>query len=327
MARKRAFRALEGIDADRLASFQAGIRKRYSVRDPRGAAAGAARPRRRARPHPHSARPRGAAPFAPLEVALLAHVRLADDRAARGRLRRARWRGAARAGRRAGREARAAAEASAEVRGLGGGPPARRELHDRVAGLPDVRFAPRRVVDLPVPDRRASARAGRPGQRGGPGGLGDGREGRKAREARGALVRSANRRQRALLDEGLVGPEALRPRDASVGEREQRALRDLSLLETQADVALDGLEREAGRGEEGLAGAAAEPARAPDAASEVEEPAAALVEPGGRHRAVQLLERVGAVLGRIGQREDRLRVDGHLRFGAPEAVPREDLLV
>jgi hypothetical protein len=30
MARKRAFRALEGIDADRLASFQAGIRKRYS---------------------------------------------------------------------------------------------------------------------------------------------------------------------------------------------------------------------------------------------------------------------------------------------------------
>ncbi len=33
MARKRAFRALEGIDADRLASFQAGIRKRYSDRD------------------------------------------------------------------------------------------------------------------------------------------------------------------------------------------------------------------------------------------------------------------------------------------------------
>jgi HNH endonuclease len=33
MARKRAFRALEGIDADRLASFQAGIRKRYSDAD------------------------------------------------------------------------------------------------------------------------------------------------------------------------------------------------------------------------------------------------------------------------------------------------------
>jgi hypothetical protein len=33
MARKRAFRALEGIDTDRLASFQAGIRKRYSDDD------------------------------------------------------------------------------------------------------------------------------------------------------------------------------------------------------------------------------------------------------------------------------------------------------
>jgi hypothetical protein len=33
VARKRSFSALEGIDADRLASFQAGIRKRYSDRD------------------------------------------------------------------------------------------------------------------------------------------------------------------------------------------------------------------------------------------------------------------------------------------------------
>jgi hypothetical protein len=33
MARKRTFRALEGIDTDRLASFQAGIRKRYSDDD------------------------------------------------------------------------------------------------------------------------------------------------------------------------------------------------------------------------------------------------------------------------------------------------------
>jgi hypothetical protein len=33
MPRKRSFRALEGIDPQRLASFQAGIRKRYSDRD------------------------------------------------------------------------------------------------------------------------------------------------------------------------------------------------------------------------------------------------------------------------------------------------------
>ena len=53
----------------------------------------------------------------------------------------------------------------------------------------------------------------------------------------------------------------------------------------------------------------------------------ALVEPGGRHRAVQLLERLGAALGVLGEGEDRLGVDGHLRMRALEAVAGEDLLV
>ena len=56
-----------------------------------------------------------------VEVALLAHVRLAHDGAARGRLRRAGGGGAARAGRHAGRGAGARARAAAEVHRLGRG--------------------------------------------------------------------------------------------------------------------------------------------------------------------------------------------------------------
>ena len=52
-----------------------------------------------------------------------------------------------------------------------------------------------------------------------------------------------------------------------------------------------------------------------------------LVEPGGRHRAVQLLEGLRATLRVLGQGEDRLGVDRHLWMGALEAVVGEDLLV
>ena len=55
-----------------------------------------------------------------VEVPVLAHVRLADERAARSRLRRPGRRGAARARRRPGQRARAGAGSPAEVPGVGG---------------------------------------------------------------------------------------------------------------------------------------------------------------------------------------------------------------
>ena len=82
------------------------------------------------------------------------------DRAARGRLRRAGGGGAARARGRAGRGARAPARTPAEVRRLGGGAAGGPGAAHRVAGLPDVRGAPRRVVDVPVPRPRARCASG-----------------------------------------------------------------------------------------------------------------------------------------------------------------------
>src|SRR5207247_2487059 len=68
------------------------------VRDEGGAARAAARARSRARAHPHGAGHRGAPRSDALEVALLAHVRLARECAARGRVRRAGGGGEAGAG-------------------------------------------------------------------------------------------------------------------------------------------------------------------------------------------------------------------------------------
>ena len=72
---------------------------------------------------------------------------------------------------------------------------------------------------------------------------------------------------------------------------------------------------------------AADPERAGDAAGEVDPSRDPLVDPGGRHRAAQLLER-GAVGSRqLHQREDRLGVDRHLGLRPLDAVLGEDLLV
>src|SRR5437588_837681 len=92
--------------------------------------------------------------LAAIDPAALAHIRLALERAAGGRIRCARGGGEARASGGAGRRARAATEAAAEVRRLGGGAQAGRLAADGVAGLPDVRCPPWRVVDLPVPHQR-----------------------------------------------------------------------------------------------------------------------------------------------------------------------------
>ena len=94
--RDRAFRELEAAKRD------AGlVPRRFATRaELVGAAAGA---RRGARPAADGARPRCAQGLGAVEVALLAHVRVADERAARGGLRRAGGGGTRRAGRRAGR--------------------------------------------------------------------------------------------------------------------------------------------------------------------------------------------------------------------------------
>src|SRR5205807_1144226 len=121
-----------------------------------GARPGADRPRHRRAPGPDA-----------VEVSLLAHVRLANERPARGRVRRAGGGGAARTGARGRNAAGAVARPAAEVRRLDGGEKGGAGADaDRVAGLPDVRRPAWRLGDLSVPDPRAPARAGRRGRAG-----------------------------------------------------------------------------------------------------------------------------------------------------------------
>ena len=53
----------------------------------------------------------------------------------------------------------------------------------------------------------------------------------------------------------------------------------------------------------------------------------ALVDPGGRHRATELFQRLRPAVGELGEGEDRLGVDGHRGLGALEAVRGEDVVV
>jgi hypothetical protein len=101
----------------------------------------------------------------------------------------------------------------------------------------------------------------------------------------------------------------------------------LALVELHPGEALDRVERELRRGEEGLAVAAADPERAAHAAGEEEKPGTTLVEPGSRHRAVELIELRGAVLALLGQREDRLGVDRHVGLVAAPPALLEELIV
>jgi len=107
------------------------------------------------------------------------------------------------------------------------------------------------------------------------------------------------------------------------------ACRELALERygLMARVVLDHLERETGGGEEGRVLPLSDPERTAHAAGAVDEPGTALVDPGGRHRATKLLERLRTALGHLGEREDRLGVDRHPGLGPLEAVLGEDLLV
>ena len=140
-------------------------------------------------------------------------------------------------------------------------------------------------------------------------------------------MRGADRRKDRLLDVRAVGLEAVVPGDSPVLDPEQRPLVELTLAQAQPDGLLEQVECSTGGGEEELLAGGADPERPARGAGDEEGGGVPLVEPGGRHRAVELLERLRATLGVLGEREDRLRVDGHVRMGPLEAVVREDLLV
>ena len=115
-----------------------------AVRDARRARPAAARARRGARPPADRARPRRAPRLDAVEVALLAHVRLAHERAPRGRASTSRW-GRSGSSARSSRAPRSRGSSAGcrssptgrEARGAG------RDAAHRVAGLPDVRRATR----------------------------------------------------------------------------------------------------------------------------------------------------------------------------------------
>ena len=81
-------------------------------------------------------------------------------------------------------------EAPPEVRRLGGSAQAGRVVSDRVAGLPDVRGAPRRLVDVPVPRPAAPDRAGRDGR--------GRRHPARAEDYAAAVIAARRARQRSL---------------------------------------------------------------------------------------------------------------------------------
>ena len=92
-------------------------------------------------------------------------------------------------------------------------------------------------------------------------------------------------------------------------------------------VLLDDLERDAGRGEEELVLAGADPERPAGAAGGEDRAGDAGVEPGRRERAAQLLEGARVVVRVCREAEDRLGVDGHARLAARATMRCEQLVV
>src|SRR5207249_6408565 len=97
-----------------------------------------------------------------------------------------------------------------------------------------------------------------------------------------------------------VGREVVDANGARALDHGQLALAHLALAEAEPGVLLRDLERLAGRGEEELAAGRSDPERPADAAGEIEELRLALVEPGGRQRAAELLEAAGRAAVRLG---------------------------
>src|SRR5688572_688502 len=87
----------------------------------------------------------------------------------------------------------------------------------------------------------------------------------EALQAGGALVRSADRRQNAVLDVRAIRLEALVRGDAAVLDAQERSLVDRALAQAQPQGALEHLERVARRSEEELLDGRADPERPADA--------------------------------------------------------------
>ena len=186
-----------------------------------------------------------------VEVALLAHVRLAEERAPRSRLRRAGGGGAARTGDRPGRSARPKLGRLPKFADWTQAREARRRADERVADLPDARararaHGPRSSTSSASGCSRMEWRCRRKG------GFRGGGDRREAPQTGNALVRRAHGRERRLL-ESAVGREALALDPATLDERNENPLGELPLAELQVQIALDDLEGVLGRREERFA--------------------------------------------------------------------------
>ena len=195
--------------------------RRFATREELVDAAAAAR--RRARPHADGAGHPRAARHDAVDVAVLAHVRLALERAARGRLRRRGRGGAARAGDRAGRRARARGSAACRTSATG---PRRAGATTRCSPSGRSTGCSTRAAGRGRRSSSSSASASRRGRRRplrrlarAARGRGDRRE---ARQAELALPRRAHGRQRVVLDE-LVQAGSAAPRTTSPSRERERA--------------------------------------------------------------------------------------------------------
>ena len=156
-----------------------------------------------------------------------------------------------------------------------------------------------RVGDVPVPRARAAARGRRRRGRGRERRLGLARAGgerdrREPLQAELALVRRAHGGEGRLLDEGAVGREALAPRDAAVLDaRAACPRRPRACAASGRSVARRARARARVEAKKSSRPAVPSQSGRPMPRARKRTSGVALVEPGGRHRAVQLLERPG----------------------------------
>ena len=312
------------------AAKRAGRARAAPLRHPGGAARPPARARRGARPHADRARPRRAQRRDAVEVADLAHVRLAHDGAARGRASTSRW---GRSGSSApSSRARRWRERSAACRRWPTG--SRRAARGRRRCSASGRSTgcstsrpPWAAFQFLVRERLRDE------------GVDVGRTGRWAGARRGAIAASRARQETPSCGARTAGSTCLL--DGSCGRAGSggRAIRPSSSAAAcpRRPPACAGSSRSvrsttssASRVEAKKTSLPAVPIQSgrPTPRATKTRVGHALVHPRRRHRAVQLLERRrGRCLGVLREREDRLGVDGHLRLRALEAVAGEDLVV
>ena len=108
---------------------------------------------------------------------------------------------------------------------------------------------------------------------------------------------------------------------------ENRPVTDLPLTELQPAVRPEHVERVLRGGEDDPVLPFTDPERPADSARQVQHTEMPLVEPGGRHRPVQRLERLRIVVGVRSESEDGLGVDGHARLGPRARMLGKQLVV